>query len=68
MSYLDSVNSPQDVKKLTTEELEALAGEIRGAILNRDSKVGGHVGPNLGILRVTKLCMTCLTKAIRIRF
>ena len=28
MSYLDSVNSPQDVKKLTTEELEALAGEM----------------------------------------
>ena len=53
MSYLDSVNSPQDVKKLTTEELEALAGEIRGAILNRDSKVGGHVGPNLGIVETT---------------
>lgn len=53
MSYLDSVNSPQDVKKLTTEELEALAGEIRSAILNRDSKVGGHVGPNLGIVETT---------------
>ena len=53
MSYLDSVNSPQDVKNLTTEELEALAGEIRGAILNRDSKVGGHVGPNLGIVETT---------------
>ena len=53
MSYLDSVNSPQDVKKLTTEELEALAGEIRGAILNCDSKVGGHVGPNLGIVETT---------------
>lgn len=50
MSYLDKVNSPQDVKKLTTEELKGLAADIRAAILNRDSKVGGHVGPNLGIV------------------
>lgn len=50
MSYLDKVNSPQDVKKLTTEELKGLAADVRAAILNRDSKVGGHVGPNLGIV------------------
>lgn len=50
MLYLDKVNSPQDVKKLTTEELKGLAADVRAAILNRDSKVGGHVGPNLGIV------------------
>ncbi len=50
MSYLDKVNSPQDVKKLTTEELKGLAADVRAAILNRDSTVGGHVGPNLGIV------------------
>lgn len=50
MSYLDKVNSPQDVKKLTTDELKGLAADVRAAILNRDSKVGGHVGPNLGIV------------------
>lgn len=53
MTYLDKVNSPADVKKLSTAELEALAGEIRAAILNRDSKIGGHVGPNLGIVEAT---------------
>lgn len=53
MSYLDNINSPVDVKKLSLKELEALAEEIRSAVLNRDSKIGGHVGPNLGIVETT---------------
>ena len=51
--YLEKINSPQDVKRLTTDELTALAGEIRDGILNRDSHIGGHVGPNLGIVETT---------------
>lgn len=53
MSYLDNINSPADVKRLSLKELEALAEEIRSAVLNRDSKIGGHVGPNLGIVETT---------------
>ena len=53
MTLLDKINSPQDVKKLNTAELKSLAQEIRAAILNRDSKIGGHVGPNLGIVEAT---------------
>lgn len=53
MTYLDKITSPQDIKKLTPAELAVLAGEIRQAILNRDSKIGGHVGPNLGIVEAT---------------
>ena len=53
MSYLVNINSPEDVKKLNLQEMDALAGEIRAAILNRDSKIGGHVGPNLGIVEAT---------------
>lgn len=53
MSYLDNINSPADVKKLSLKELEALAEEIRSAVLNRDSKIGGHVGPKLGIVETT---------------
>lgn len=53
MTYLDTINSPQDVKKLNLEELDVLAEEVRAAILNRDSKIGGHVGPNLGIVDAT---------------
>lgn len=47
---LETINSPKDVKKLSLPELHRLAQEIREGILNRDSLVGGHVGPNLGIV------------------
>ncbi len=50
MTCLDKINSPADLKKLDMEELETLAGDVRAAVLNRDSKIGGHVGPNLGIV------------------
>ncbi len=50
MTCLDKINSPADLKKLDMEELKTLAGNIRAAVLNRDSKIGGHVGPNLGIV------------------
>lgn len=53
MTYLEKINSPQDVKKLEIGEMKELAGEIRAAVLNRDSTVGGHVGPNLGIVEAT---------------
>ncbi len=47
---LETINSPKDIKKLSLEELQQLAQEIREGILNRDSLIGGHVGPNLGIV------------------
>lgn len=47
---LETINSPKDIKKLSLPELHQLAQEIRDGILNRDSLVGGHVGPNLGIV------------------
>lgn len=49
-NYLDQVKSPRELKSLNLDELKSLAGEIRHAILFRDSKVGGHVGPNLAIV------------------
>ena len=51
--YLEKIKSPKDVKVLTMEQLHALAKEIRDGVLNRDSNVGGHVGPNLGIVETT---------------
>ena len=50
---LDNINSPADVKKLTITELETLAGEIREALFNRLTKVGGHFGPNFGFVEAT---------------
>ncbi|WP_028510469.1 1-deoxy-D-xylulose-5-phosphate synthase [Ruminococcus sp. NK3A76] len=50
---LDRINSPRDLKGLTTDELKALAQDIRDAMLNRLSKHGGHFGPNFGIVEAT---------------
>ena len=50
---LENIKSPKDVKALSIEQLLVLAQEIRDGILNRDSHIGGHVGPNLGIVEAT---------------
>ncbi len=50
---LDKVNGPADVKQLTIEEMTLLADEMRQMILQKDSAVGGHVGPNLGVTELT---------------
>ena len=50
---LERVNEPKDLKKLNKEELNLLTDEIRDSILNRVSKMGGHVGSNLGIVELT---------------
>ncbi|MCD8304290.1 MAG: 1-deoxy-D-xylulose-5-phosphate synthase [Prevotellaceae bacterium] len=51
--YLETINSPADVKKLAVAELEALCGEMRTALITKLSKHGGHCGPNLGIVEAT---------------
>ena len=48
--YIETINSPEDVKKLTIEELPALAEEMRHALLTRASRHGGHFGPNFGMV------------------
>ena len=51
--YLEKINSPADVKKLTVDEMTVLAGEMRKALLFRLSKHGGHFGPNFGMVEAT---------------
>ena len=53
MTLLDTVHSPADVKKMSVQQLNDLAQEIRQGILKRDSLIGGHVGPNLGFVEAT---------------
>jgi len=50
---LDSVNDPADLKGLTTEQLEQLAGEIREEIIHGIAATGGHFAPNLGAVEIT---------------
>lgn len=51
--YLEKINSPADVKKLSVDEMTALAEEMRKALLFRLSKHGGHFGPNFGMVEAT---------------
>lgn len=51
--YIETINSPEDVKRLSPEELRLLAGEIRHALLTKLSRHGGHIGPNLGMVEAT---------------
>ncbi len=48
--YLDTVNSPDDLKNIAQAELPHLAAEIRAAILKKLDATGGHLGSNLGIV------------------
>jgi len=51
--YLDMVDGPSHVKKLTPPQLEVLAGEIRQELITGLAKAGGHLGPNLGVVELT---------------
>ena len=51
--YIEKIKSPADLKKLDLKALQTVADETRQAVLNRVSKRGGHVGPNLGFVEVT---------------
>nr|WP_169082244.1 1-deoxy-D-xylulose-5-phosphate synthase [Paenibacillus sp. PL91]MBC9198607.1 1-deoxy-D-xylulose-5-phosphate synthase [Paenibacillus sp. PL91] len=50
---LDQINGPQDLKALTTAQLEQLAGEIRQFLIEKLSVTGGHLAPNLGVVELT---------------
>lgn len=51
--YIEKLKSPADLKKLDIQALQTVADETRQAVLNRVSKHGGHVGPNLGFVEAT---------------
>ena len=53
MRLLDSINSPDDVKALPKEELDALCDELREFLLVGVSKTGGHLASNLGVVELT---------------
>lgn len=50
---LDKVDMPKDLKKLSISEMEALAAEMRELIVKKVNAIGGHMGPNLGIVEAT---------------
>lgn len=50
---LNKIDSPNDLKKLNINELNLLKDEIREALFNRLTKIGGHFGPNFGMVEMT---------------
>ena len=50
---LDKINQPNDIKKLSEEELTLLAGEIREFLIQNISVTGGHLASNLGVVELT---------------
>ncbi|MEU0914309.1 1-deoxy-D-xylulose-5-phosphate synthase [Streptomyces althioticus] len=53
MPLLTRIRGPRDLDRLTLEELDQLAGEIRTFLVDAVSKTGGHLGPNLGVVELT---------------
>jgi 1-deoxy-D-xylulose-5-phosphate synthase len=51
--YLDMVDDPSHVKKLTFDQLTALAEDVRHELITKLAKHGGHLGPNLGVVELT---------------
>ncbi len=53
MPLLPSIKGPRDLDALSIRELEQLAAEVRGFLVENVARTGGHLGPNLGIVELT---------------
>ena len=53
MKIINRINCPEDVKKLSIGEMTQLANDLREGIINRVNAIGGHLGPDLGIVETT---------------
>jgi len=53
MSLLETVSDPRDLRHLDDQQLTQLAAEIRAFLVDKVSKTGGHLGPNLGVVELT---------------
>ena len=53
MSYLDQIRTPEDLRKLSLEELPALCQELRRYIIEQTAENPGHLGSSLGVVELT---------------
>ena len=53
MAYLEQINAPSDLKRLSAEKLPLLASEIRDYMVDVVSKNGGHLAPSLGVVELS---------------
>jgi 1-deoxy-D-xylulose-5-phosphate synthase len=50
---VEKISSPADVKRLRRDEIDVLASEIRGMLVETCAVNGGHLAPNLGVVELT---------------
>jgi 1-deoxy-D-xylulose-5-phosphate synthase len=50
---LDGIRGPEDLRGLSTDQIRALAAEIRDFLVKKIARTGGHLGPNLGVVELT---------------
>src|SRR5260370_4527756 len=53
MTLLESIAGPDDLKRLSQEQLAILASEIRDTLVETVIRTSGHLGPNLGVVELT---------------
>ncbi|MEU8525325.1 MULTISPECIES: 1-deoxy-D-xylulose-5-phosphate synthase [Streptomyces] len=53
MTILETIRGPRDLWPLTVPQLNELAGEIRGFLIQAVARTGGHLGPNLGVVELS---------------
>src|ERR1700687_2428029 len=53
MGILETINSPEDLRRLDQPQLAQLAQEVRAFLVEQTSKSGGHLSPNLGVVELT---------------
>ena len=53
LMVLEKINTPEDLRGLSAEEMNLLSAEIRDLILKKVNTTGGHLGPNLGMVEAT---------------
>ncbi len=59
MSILDRIKSPADIRALSTDELRALADDVRAFLIESCSVTGGHIGAGLGVVELTVALHNC---------
>ena len=53
IQYLDKINFPSDIKKLSIDDLKILSNEVRAELIDAVSVTGGHLGAGLGVIELT---------------
>ena len=59
-TLLESINKPNDIKKIPKEDYKKLATEIRSCLVKNVSRTGGHLASNLGVVELTMAIHLCL--------